>query len=175
MTHIHISKPQWLFSIVFVFISTIALSQKEGQLSFLFVGDVMQHGPQIDGAYNKKLDRYEYENSFNYIQPIIQSVDIAVANLEVTHAGKPYKGYPQFSAPDELSAALQKTGFDVILTANNHSCDGGGKGVTRTLDVLDKLGILHTGTFRSKKERDANYPLIVNKNGIKVAFLYYSY
>lgn len=175
MTHIHISKQQWLFSLFLLFFSYVSFSQKEGEVSFLFVGDVMQHGPQIEGAYNKVTGSYEYENSLNYIKPVIQSVDFAIANLEVTHAGKPYKGYPQFSAPDELSAALQSTGFDIILTSNNHSCDGGGKGVLRTLDVLDKLGILHTGTFRNKKERDANYPLIVNKNGIKVAFLNYTY
>ncbi len=175
MIHIHTLRQQWLFSILFVFISTIALSQKEGQLSFLFVGDVMQHGPQINGAYNPKTGRYEYENSFKFIKPVIESVDIAIANLEVTHAGKPYSGYPQFSAPDELSSALKNTGFDVLLTCNNHSCDGGAKGVVRTLDVLDELGIVHTGTFRNKKERDANYPLIIDQNGMKVAILNYTY
>lgn len=175
MIHTHTLKQQWLFNILFVFISTIALSQKEGQLSFLFVGDVMQHGPQINGALNPKTGVYEYERSFKFIKPVIESVDVAVANLEVTHAGKPYSGYPQFSAPDELSSALQNTGFDVLLTCNNHSCDGGGRGVIRTLDVLDGLGIVHTGTFRNKKERDANYPLIIDKNGMKVAILNYTY
>ena len=175
MIHILISKQQWLFSVLFIFISSVALSQKEGQLSFLFAGDVMQHGPQIEGAYNKISGKYEYENSFKYIKPVIESVDVAIANLEVTHAGKPYSGYPQFSAPDELSYALKNVGFDVLLTCNNHSCDGGGKGVIRTLDVLDKAGIVHTGTFRNKKERDANYPLVINKNGMKVAILNYTY
>lgn len=175
MIHILISRQQWLFSVLFIFISSVALSQKEGQLSFLFAGDVMQHGPQIEGAYNKISGKYEYENSFKYIKPVIESVDVAIANLEVTHAGKPYSGYPQFSAPDELSYALKNVGFDVLLTCNNHSCDGGGKGVIRTLDVLDKAGIVHTGTFRNKKERDANYPLIINKNGMKVAILNYTY
>lgn len=175
MIHIHTLKQQWLFSLLFVFISTVALSQKEGQLSFLFAGDVMQHGPQINGALNPVTGNYEYEKSLKFIKPVIESVDVAIANLEVTHAGKPYSGYPQFSAPDELSNALKNTGFDVLLTSNNHSCDGGGKGVVRTLDVLDELGIVHTGTFRNKKERDANYPLILDKNGMKVAILNYTY
>jgi len=175
MTHTLISKQQWLFSTLFIFISSVALSQKEGQLSFLFAGDVMQHGPQIEGALNKVSGKYEYDNSLKFIKPIIQSVDVAIANLEVTHAGKPYSGYPQFSAPDELSYALKNVGFDVLLTCNNHSCDGGGKGVIRTLDVLDKVGIIHTGTFRNKQERDANYPLIIDKHGMKVAILNYTY
>lgn len=175
MTRIRTLRQQWLCSIVSIVLTQVTLSQTEGQLSFLFVGDVMQHGPQINGAYNEKLDTYEYDRSLQFVKPLIQSVDIAVANLEITHAGKPYKGYPQFSAPDELSGALKRAGFDVILTSNNHSCDGGSKGVTRTLDVLDDLGIKHTGTFRNQKERDAHYPLIVEQNGIRVAILNYTY
>lgn len=135
----------------------------------------MQHGPQIKGAYNPKTDRYEYEHTWQFIKPVIEEADIAIANLEVTHAGKPYTGYPQFSAPDDLSSALKNVGFDVILTANNHSCDGGAKGVTRTLDVLDQLDLPHTGTFRNKEERDKNYPLILEKNNIKIAILNYTY
>lgn len=170
MIRIHISKLKWLFS--FFFLSFISLSQ---EVSLLFVGDVMQHGPQIKGAYNAKTDRYEYEHSWQFIKPVISEADISIANLEVTHAGKPYSGYPQFSAPDDLSRALKNVGFDIILTANNHSCDGGAKGVVRTLNVLDSFKLTHTGTFRNKEERDKNYPLIVEKNGIKIAVLNYTY
>jgi poly-gamma-glutamate capsule biosynthesis protein CapA/YwtB (metallophosphatase superfamily) len=161
-----------LISVFFLCESFTGLSQ---ELSFIFAGDVMQHGPQITAARNDKTDSYDYDASFQFVKPIIESKDIAIANLEVTHAGKPYAGYPQFSAPDELSAALQTAGFDVIITANNHSCDGGAKGVTRTLDILDALNIKHTGTFRNKAERDANYPLILNEKGMKVALLNYTY
>lgn len=175
MIRTHISKLKWLSSALFISTLSVAHSQTDEQLSFLFVGDVMQHGPQINGAYNEKMDRYEYDRSFQFVKPLIESVDIAVANLEVTHAGKPYKGYPQFSAPDELSQTLKNTGFDVLLTCNNHSCDGGGRGVTRTLDVLDELGIKHTGTFRNQAERDANYPLIIEQKGMRVAILNYTY
>lgn len=145
------------------------------RLQFLFVGDVMQHGGQIQGAYNAKKDAYDYRDCFQFVKPLIAAADISIANLEVTHAGKPYKGYPQFSAPPELSEALVDAGFDVILDANNHACDGGSKGVTKTLDVLDQLGVKHTGTFRSKAERDKNYPLMLDKNGLKVAVLNYTY
>jgi poly-gamma-glutamate synthesis protein (capsule biosynthesis protein) len=145
------------------------------KLTVLYGGDIMSHGPQIKAAYHSETDSYEYDASFQFVKPIIQQADLAIVNLEVTHAGKPYSGYPQFSAPDELSMALKTAGFDVLLTANNHSCDGGAKGVIRTLDVLDKIGMKHTGTFRNKAERDANYPLMMEKNGIRVALLNYTY
>ena len=135
----------------------------------------MQHDGQITAAYNKTTACYDYEGGFKFVNPIINEYDIKVANLEVTLAGKPYKGYPQFSAPDELAQALISNGFNVILTSNNHSCDRGSKGLIRTLDVLDDLGVKHTGTFRNKEERDTNYPLIIEQNGIKVAMLNYTY
>lgn len=173
MIRTRILKPQWLCSLLFVSFLSVSSGQKD--VSILFVGDVMQHAPQIKGAYNPETDSYEYEHTWQFIKPVIEDADIAIANLEVTHAGKPYSGYPQFSAPDELSSALKNVGFDVILTANNHSCDGGAKGVIRTLDVLDNLNLPHTGTFRNKEEREKNYPLIIEKNNIKIAVLNYTY
>jgi hypothetical protein len=166
--------------IVPVLIAVFSLGISYGQsdssrLKLLFVGDIMQHGGQIAGAYNEKKDAYDYRDCFQFVKPIIKNADISIANLEVTHAGKPYKGYPQFSAPPELSEGLVDAGFNVIITANNHSCDGGGKGVVKTLDVLDKLGVKHTGTFRSKEERTKNYPLLVEKNGFRVVVLNYTY
>jgi poly-gamma-glutamate capsule biosynthesis protein CapA/YwtB (metallophosphatase superfamily) len=144
-------------------------------VSFLFVGDIMQHDGQIEAAYNPITKGYDYDDGFKYIKPIINEYDFRIANLEVTHPGKPYKGYPQFAAPDELSETAVHAGFNVILTANNHSCDGRAKGVIRTLDVLDKLGVKHTGTFRNQAERDQTYPLMVEKNGMKIALLNYTY
>lgn len=141
----------------------------------IFVGDVMQHDGQIEAAYNKTNQSYEYEDGFKFVKPVINEYDIRVANLEVTLGGKPFKGYPQFSAPDELAETLVTSGFNVILTCNNHSCDRGEKGVIRTLDKLDELGVKHTGTFRNKEERDANYPLMIEQNDMKVAMLNYTY
>ncbi|MDG1427329.1 MAG: CapA family protein [Crocinitomicaceae bacterium] len=139
------------------------------------MGDIMQHDGQIEAAYNPTTKTYDYDDGWKYIKPIVEEYDIRIANLEVTHPGKPYKGYPQFAAPDELPEAAVNAGFNVILTANNHSCDGRAKGVIRTLDVLDELGVKHTGTFRSQAERDTNYPLMIEQNGMKVALLNYTY
>lgn len=170
MIHIHISKVKWLFSVLLAF-----SLHAQSDVSFLFVGDVMQHDGQIKAAYNSTYGEYEYEDGFKFIRPIVNKYDFAVANLEVTLAGEPYKGYPQFSAPDELAETLVNSGFNVILTSNNHSCDRGAKGVLRTLDVLDKLGVAHTGTFRNKEERAKNYPLMLERNGMKIAMLNYTY
>lgn len=144
-------------------------------LSLLFVGDVMGHSPQIDGAYDPKTKSYDYHSVFSKVKHQFEKVDFTIANLEVTLAGKPFKGYPQFSSPDELAVACKNSGIDVFVTANNHSCDRGKKGIVRTLDVLDSLGIAHTGTFRNQEEFEKNNLLVLSKNGISIGILNYTY
>ncbi|MDR2475686.1 MAG: CapA family protein [Bacteroidales bacterium] len=143
------------------------------RISLLFAGDAMQHLPQINSA--KTDSGYNYSSCFQYIKDEISAADIAVINLETTHAGAPYRGFPAFSAPDKFSAALQEAGFDIFLTCNNHSADQGKKGINRTIDVLDSLQIKHTGTFKNLQQRKLFYPLIIIKNGIRLAFLNYTY
>ena len=145
-------------------------------IKLLFIGDVMGHGPQIKSAYVDSTKTYNYEPVFKYVKPIVEAADLAVGNLEVTLAKKgPYAGYPRFRSPDALATALRLAGFDMMVTANNHSNDGGLSGVLHTIDTLKGLGFYQTGTFKNEKEREGFYPLIVFKNDFKLAFLNYTY
>jgi len=143
------------------------------EIRLLFAGDAMQHQKQIDNAFRN--GAYDYSSYFKYVKDEISSADLAVVNLEGPLGGKPYKGYPQFSLPDAFAAALKEAGFAVFLTANNHAVDCYSQGINRTIDVLDSLGVYHTGTFKNDSERKQNYPLIVEKKGIRMAFLNYTY
>lgn len=144
------------------------------EVSFLFMGDFMQHEEQLSVAKSDS-NKYDYSDYFKYTGQLINGVDVCVANLEVTLAGSPYSGYPQFCAPDEFAEAIQNAGVDILTTANNHSNDKRKKGLERTISVLDSIGILHLGTYVDSIERSSNYPLIIDKNGIRVALLNYTY
>lgn len=146
------------------------------KLDLIFVGDVMGHSPQIKSAQVVKEKQYNYEPCFQYVKPIIEKADLAIANLEVTLPGQPpYKGYPQFRSPDELALALRLAGFDMLVTSNNHSNDAGKLGVINTINTVKDYGFYQTGTFRNMEERELFYPLIVYKNDFKIAFLNYTY
>jgi poly-gamma-glutamate capsule biosynthesis protein CapA/YwtB (metallophosphatase superfamily) len=119
-------------------------------IRIIFAGDIMGHDAQILGAYNKETREYDYESTFRYLRPYIENADIAVGNLEVTFAGPPYKGYPRFSSPDDLAIKIESAGFHIMVNANNHALDRGKSGFVRTIDLLDSLNIIHTGTFRNK-------------------------
>jgi len=150
-------------------------AQDTTRLSLLFVGDIMGHDSQIAAAYNAQTKTYDYASCFQFVKPYIEAADLAIGNLEVTLAGTPYKGYPQFSSPDELALTLRETGFDALVTANNHCVDRGKKGLERTVEMLDSFKIPHTGTFVEEVNRLNDYPLILEKNGFKLALLNYTY
>lgn len=150
------------------------------RIRLAFVGDIMGHGDQIKSAYDPERKIYDYEPSFRYIRPILEEADIAFGNLEVTLSDKGiYRGYPLFRSPDTLAKGLKASGFDYLVTANNHSNDNGLYGVVHTLDVLDRIGLGHTGTFRNQAERDSLYPaLLTYQKGeakFRFAILNYSY
>jgi len=150
-------------------------SVRISRLSLLFIGDIMGHDEQIASARNVGNGSYEYDDVFRHVRDEISEADIAVANLEVTLGGPPYKGYPAFSSPASLAAACRNAGMDVLVTANNHSVDRGRKGILSTIQRLDSLGIMHTGTFADTVARDTLSPFIIEKNGISVAILNYTY
>lgn len=146
----------------------------ENRVRLLFAGDIMGHQPQLNAAVTKE-GNYDFSPCYRFVKEYIASADLAIANLEVTLAGEPYSSYPCFSSPDEMALAAKEAGFDILTTANNHCMDKGRKGLERTLSVLDSWEIPHLGTYKNSAEREAKYPLFVEKNGIKLAFLCYTY
>lgn len=146
-------------------------------------GDVLMHMPcvrpalQSDGTYN-------FSPYFAKFSSYVQSVDYAVANLETTLAGRDYErwvngekvtgyyGVPSLNTPDEIIPNLQSAGFDMLLTANNHTYDTGTTGFHRTQQILAQNAMDYTGT-RTDVEAD-NY-LIKNINGIQIGMICYTY
>lgn len=160
----------------FAFLFVLSQLSAQDKLKMIFVGDIMGHGPQIESAAIEPNKLYDYSPCFRFIAPLLEQNDLAIGNLELTLPGKPpYTGYPTFKSPDELPLALRAAGFDLLVTANNHSNDGGLIGVQNTIKTLEKNGFYQTGTFIDSSHRAALYPLIVYKGNFKLAFLNYTY
>lgn len=166
-----------LLSYFFLFFTLNGLyAQSIDRIKLVFVGDIMGHDSQIASAEIEKDLLYDYAPCFEYVEPILKDADLAIGNLEVTLPGKPpYKGYPRFRSPDDLALALRYAGFDMLVTANNHSNDAGKEGVLNTIAILDEYNFYHTGTFPNQQLRKAYYPLLVYKNGFRLVFLNYTY
>lgn len=78
-----------------------------------------------------------------------------------------------FNALPELIEALSSMNFSVINLANNHALDQGEKGLKTTQKLLEEIGTKFVGS--GNNEQEAWTPKIIEKNGIKIAFLGASY
>lgn len=153
---------------------TVKTTKKEDiAINMSVIGDIMCHNSQYIDAFNGST--YDFSYVFSDIKHYIDNADIAIGNLETTFAGaaRGYSNYPTFNTPEQLAQNLKDFGIDVVSTANNHCMDTGYKGLVSTLDYLDSAGISHTGTSRTQEEQ--NTVLIKDINGIKIAFLSFTY
>lgn len=151
----------------------------DGKITLLLAGDIMcQSGQQ---EYEMRGGKFDFHREFKYVREIIQSGDIALANLETNVSPssplsmKKQKKYgkPYLNAPDEFMYALKNAGFDGLVNANNHNCDTGIKGLKETIESQNAYGMEHTGIFRS--EKDKRY-MILKEEGINVGVIsYYTY
>lgn len=142
------------------------------------MGDVMMHRDQI--ANSARPDgSHVFSTYLTNIQEIIESADLAVANMEFTLAGKPYTGYPCFSAPDGYEDYVASVGVDVFLTANNHILDKGVKGFERTLErysAMEEAGtVRHTGSSLSPEDDRGRFPLMLAVKGTRIALVNFTY
>lgn len=137
-------------------------------------GDVMMHLPVVNSG--KTGNTYNYDQVFSYISDYVNQADYAVANLETTLAGLDngyeYSGFPRFNCPDTITDAIKNAGFDMLLSANNHSYDTDTFGMKRTLSIIKDRGLETLGTMETADEPKYK---VLDINGIKVGMLCYTY
>lgn len=137
----------------------------------LSTGDVLVHEMILNNS--KDGSGYSFDKHFRAIKDEVSAADFAIANLEVTlgDTSKPYKCYPTFRSPDSIAKAIKNTGFDGVVTANNHCYDTAFEGLKRTVSVVDDLGLKHTGTRNDLSQKKY---IVVDVNGIKIGIVNYA-
>ena len=137
-------------------------------------GDIMMHMPIVrSGAVD---GGYDFSYIFTYINPYVSAADYAVANLETTLSGtdngNQYTGYPKFNSPDAIADGAKSSGFDMLLTGNNHCNDYGTFGMKRTLDIIKNRGLDTLGTTSTSNE--PRY-VVKDVDGIRIGMICYTY
>ncbi|WP_040208948.1 CapA family protein [Neobacillus jeddahensis] len=137
------------------------------------IGDILIHSPVYQDAYNGA--NYDFSPMFENVKPLLEKPDVLTANQESMLGGLELglSGYPMFNSPYEVADALKAAGVDIVSTANNHTLDRGEKGIRSESTYLDGIGLPHVGSFTDEKDRQTLR--IMEKNGIKIAFLAYTY
>lgn len=149
-------------------------------LNMLFLGDIMQHSSQLQSAYSGAGDKrssnsYNYTPYFKYLESYFKEAHIVAANMETTFAPAPYTGYPAFASPSSLARDAMKAGINLFFAANNHSVDKGAKGIKGSIALFQELDVPYAGIYVNAAQEYESHPLIIERKGIKLAFLNYTY
>jgi poly-gamma-glutamate capsule biosynthesis protein CapA/YwtB (metallophosphatase superfamily) len=137
------------------------------------IGDILIHDTVYNDAFNGT--NYNFNPMFEKVKDVLQTPDILTANQESMLGGLDIgvSSYPTFNSPHEVADALVSTGVDIVSLANNHTLDKGERGILSATEYLNSIGLPHVGSFLN--EQDRQNLRILTKNGIKLAFLSYTY
>lgn len=148
--------------------------EENKELSLIMVGDNLIHTPIISNAKTED-GGYNFDSLYEKIKPYVDDADISVIVQETILGGAElgYSGYPMFNSPQEVGDAVAKAGFDVVLSATNHTLDRSEKGIINTINFWKKYPEI---TVLGINETEEDYHKInyINKNGIKLAVLNYT-
>jgi poly-gamma-glutamate synthesis protein (capsule biosynthesis protein) len=120
-------------------------------------------------------DRPDPKECFALARPALTRGDIGFCQLEcnLTSRGKrmPQARHTHRSTP-QAAVAMRDAGFDVVSIAGNHCMDWGVEGLQDTRDSLHDAGLTIVGAGEDISQ--ARKPAIVERNGVRIAFLAYS-
>ncbi len=120
---------------------------------------------------------YDFTPFYAAIAPVVQSYDLACINQETILVSDPalYANYPSFGSPVQVADALAQTGFSVITGATNHCFDKGETGILDTCQYWREHYPEITTLGIHDSQEDAQTLRVVEKNGIRIAMLNYTY
>ncbi len=148
----------------------------ETRFSFLAAGDVIIHECVYKEA--QKLSGtggYNFLPMYSEIADMIASAGLSFVNMEAPIAGFSVTGYPNFNAPPEAGKDLVSLGFDIVNMANNHmlDVDGKGTGLLNTVNFWKAQAVMMVGGYLDQNDYDTIR--VVEKDGVKIAVLSYTY
>lgn len=146
------------------------------KVSFVAVGDNIIHDKVMDTADlatgSVGDGQYDFKPIYQNVKSDIQNADISFVNQE-TIIGGGQSGYPSFNSPDAVFDALKDTGFDAVNGASNHAMDTGVASIQHMIQLFKNSNMKLLGLYENPQ--DANTIPIIERNGIKIAFLSYTY
>ena len=147
---------------------TVPAPQSTGVVRLMAVGDVM-----LARSIGRRIVRGGPGKPWTRVLDYFDQADLVLANLECTISarGTPWPKDFNFRAPPQAADSLVSAGIDVVTLANNHSLDYGVTAFEDTLNALDARGIAHVGG--GLDEAAAHAPLIIERNGLRIAILGY--
>lgn len=136
------------------------------QAILVFGGDC---GPTHGAA-----EGYPIEGYTELVRPVLAAADMRFVNCMRTYSTRNVRSdhAPQVGQPVAMAAIYTNGMFDAVTMSNNHTCDAGFDAMLDTRALLNSRGIQVTGAGKNLAE--ARRAAIVEKNGVRVAYLGYT-
>lgn len=147
-------------------------------ISFAACGDNILYRPAIWEAKDRAKAggrTYNFRPIYKNVESVIAAADVAFINQETVIAGAEYgyTGYPLFNSPRDIADDLVDMGFDIVSLANNHILDMREQGLYNTIKYWNGLPVVTVGAYLNAD--DEATLRIVERNGVKIAVLAYTY
>ena len=143
------------------------------EIKLTIVGDIMCEPLMMKAARTK--NDYDFSGVFAHVRSLFDESDFVIGNLETPFAGleaRYARDLFSFNAPDQFALAVKRAGIDLVLTANNHCMDRGFDGLLRTVDMLDRIQLDHTGTYRNVDSDRVFYKRVKDRTIAVVSYTY---
>ena len=143
------------------------------------VGDILCQMDMIDDA--KTDDGYDFLHMFTGISKFVKDSDLAIGTLETNFIDGKYSGVGKYNSPIEFLKAVKDSGIGLVSLAHNHVMDYGTLGLETTINKIQEQDIEITGIKNDAEEISEEHEKqdftgnVKEINGIKVAFLGYTY
>ena len=109
------------------------------------------------------------------VKPALAAADLRFAQVERVYSERGslqvHSGEGHSRVKPHMASIFSECGFDVVSVASNHAMDWGADALLDTVALLRGQGIKTVGAGRNLAE--AREPAILERNGVKVAFLAY--
>lgn len=114
----------------------------------------------------------DYTHIFKPTKPLFDTFDYLSSTFEISLQGNGKKcdSCLSFVGPEKFMEGVKYSGINFYTMASNHIMDGGVEALANTQKLLDEAGIKYTGAS-TKNNDDAGKPVLVEVNGIKIAYL----
>ena len=139
----------------------------EPVVSVVFAGDIM-----LEGGADRAIRRGR--DPFAGVAHLFKNADLRLGNLEcvVATVGSVEPEKPNTFRVHPRGLTYLRRHFDAVGLANNHSGDFGPKALTQMLGLLKQSGLGYYGGGHNLQE--AHTPLVMERHGIRIAFLGYN-
>lgn len=143
-------------------------------LKIMLCGDLIHKSQLLKKYAQPKPGQYNYRSWFRQVKPLFFYPDYVVGSLRSFFPNRANISTFPNSAPDEFLAELEYTGFNVLMMSNADALTDREHLNQMTLKKLNYTDIFRVGSYSDTLDKKSNFPLVLEKKDMRIAFLNYS-